>query len=98
MAMFELYRRQAAELAGIEEAPQTAVGVDLGQARDPTAIAVIRRVPATRIEKRPDRPAPPSASGPIVVYARGSMEWQAQEEERLRASQAAAEGISEWLP
>ena len=43
MNVFELYRREAG-------AERTVVGVDLGQARDPTAIAVVKRVQATRIE------------------------------------------------
>ena len=35
-----------ARLASGVEAPRTVIGVDIGQARDPTAIAVVRRVPA----------------------------------------------------
>jgi hypothetical protein len=54
--VFQLYRQQAAALRGLAEPLRTVVGVDLGQACDPTAIAVVQRVPATRLEERPDRP------------------------------------------
>jgi hypothetical protein len=53
MGVFEFYR----QLAGGEEQPRTVVGVDLGQSRDPTAIAVVRRVPVSRVEERAPRPA-----------------------------------------
>jgi len=47
MNMFEFYRREAAKLSGAADPPpRMVVGVDLGQAHDPTAIAVVRRVPA----------------------------------------------------
>ena len=40
--LFEVMRQQALGLAASE--PRYYVGVDLGQSRDPTAIAVVRRV------------------------------------------------------
>jgi len=55
--IFQLYRQQAAALRGAAEPTRTVLGVDLGQARDPTAIAVVQRVPATRIEERPESSA-----------------------------------------
>jgi hypothetical protein len=90
--IFEYYRQKAAALTGIEEPARTVVGVDLGQAHDPTAIAVVRRVPATRIETRPDPPPKPQPS-PVKVYAKGSVEY---EEARQRAAAQAAE--DPWLP
>jgi hypothetical protein len=56
--------------------PRYCVGVDLGQSRDPTAIAVVRRV-------EPPRPvsADDSALKPKPYYAPGSVEWF---EEQLR--------------
>jgi hypothetical protein len=42
--IFELYRRNAAALSGLPVPDREVVGVDLGQSRDPTAIAVVRRV------------------------------------------------------
>jgi hypothetical protein len=47
---FQLVRQQAAALRGEAEPLRTVVGVDLGQSRDPTAIAVVQRVPASRLE------------------------------------------------
>jgi hypothetical protein len=64
---FQLVRQQAAALRGLAEPLRTVVGVDLGQARDPTAIAVVQRVPATRLEERPDRPR----SEPPLIQAGG---------------------------
>jgi hypothetical protein len=72
-------------------------GVDLGQSRDPTAIAVVQRVPATRIEERPDRPRhelpilKPQSEG---LYAKGSVE-RAEQDARRRAAPPAGEI---WLP
>jgi hypothetical protein len=95
--VFELYRRQAAALRGEAEPLRTVVGVDLGQARDPTAIAVVQRVPASRLEERPDRPRhePPILKPEgEALYAKGSVE-RAEQDARRRAAQAAGDA---WLP
>ena len=42
--IFELYRRQAFEIAGLTTPPRAVVGVDIGQSRDPTAICVMYRI------------------------------------------------------
>jgi hypothetical protein len=60
---FEWMRSRTMGAAANE--PRYFIGVDLGQSRDPTAIAVVRR---TAIE-----PTDP-------IYARGSLEWQRQQE------------------
>ena len=74
--MFELMRRQVALLTGADELSKMVVGVDLGQAHDPTAIAVIRRVPTWRIEELPDPPPPPPRRPAVPTpYAIGSVEW-----------------------
>jgi hypothetical protein len=52
----EFYRREHARITGAAEPVNTVVGVDLGQVRDATAIAVVQRVPASPLEERPDRP------------------------------------------
>ena len=72
--MFELTRQRALGSAASE--PRYYVGVDLGQSRDPTAIAVVRRVD-------PPRPAPEP------TYAPGSLEW---EQEQWRQKNEAAPG------
>jgi len=76
--MFELTRRRAAAL-GVPSAlgPRYFVGVDLGQSRDPTAIAVVRRVGLTD-------PAATAEAGrkPEPIWAPGSVEWQRQQDER----------------
>jgi phage terminase large subunit-like protein len=54
--------------------PRYYVGVDLGQSRDPTAIAVVRRVD-------PPKPAPKP------IYAPGSLEWE--QEQRRQKNEAA---------
>jgi hypothetical protein len=59
------------------------VGVDLGQSRDPTAIAIVRRV---------DEPAPEDlvampAARNEPIYAKGSLEWQRQQEQLKQAGQ-----------
>jgi hypothetical protein len=72
----ELTRRRAAAL-GVQSAigPRYFVGVDLGQSRDPTAIAIVRRVeladPAAAVE---------AGRKPEPVYAVGCLEWQRQQE------------------
>src|SRR5437868_14074453 len=62
--------------------PRYYVGVDLGQSRDPTAIAVVRRV-------EPPGPVSEDDSGlrPKPNYAPGSVEGQ--EEQRRRTDKAA---------
>jgi hypothetical protein len=64
--------------------PRYYVGVDLGQSRDPTAIAVVHRV-------EPPRSIPEDDFGlkPKVNYARGSVEWK--EEQRRLENKAAPE-------
>jgi len=77
---YELTRQRAAQ-AGCPtaKAPRYFVGVDLGQSRDPTAIAVVRRV---------DPPPPvPEDPKPKPNYAPGSVEWQ--EEQQRRKNEAA---------
>ena len=70
--LFEAMREKA--LGAKAREPRYYVGLDLGQSRDPTAIAVVRRV---------DPPRPfPEAPKPKPNYARGSVEWQ--EEQRRR--------------
>ena len=80
--LFQLQRRKA----GLEWAnePRYYVGVDLGQSRDPTAIAVVRRV-------EPPGPVPEDDFGlkPKLTYARGSLEWE--EEQRRLQNKAAPE-------
>ena len=70
--------------AGLEWAsePRYYVGVDLGQSRDPTAIAVVRRVESPG-------PVPEDDFGlkPKLTYARGSIEWEA-EQRRLQNNAA----------
>ena len=70
-AFFEAMRLRA----GVS-APRYFVGLDLGQARDPSAIAIVRRV---------DEPAPEDlVAMPVArnepTYAVGSLEWQRQQE------------------
>ena len=60
--------------------PRYFVGVDLGQSRDPTAIAVVRRVD-------PPRPVPEDQK-PKPNYAPGSVEWE-EEQQRCRKNEAA---------
>ena len=77
----EFTRRVAMGAAASE--PRYYVGVDLGQSRDPTAIAIVRRVDLPR-------PVPEDDFGlkPKPNYARGSLEW---EEQRRRKAEAAPE-------
>jgi hypothetical protein len=98
MNIFELYRREAAKLAGADEPSKMVVGVDLGQAHDPTAIAVVRRVPIWRIEELPDPPPPPLRRSAVpTTYAIGSVEYAEQQKARLGAA-SSAEEIDPWLP
>ena len=73
---FEAARRRAAAL-GVQAAigPRYFVGVDLGQSRDPTAIAVVRRV-----ELADPAAAAEAGRSPEPTYARGCLEWQRQQE------------------
>ena len=75
--MFELTRQRALGLAASE--PRYYVGVDLGQSRDPTAIAVVRRV-------EPPAPVLEDDFGlkPKPEYAHGSVEWE-EEQRRGRS-------------
>jgi hypothetical protein len=93
-AMFELVRAQAAALHGLAEPITTVVGVDLGQSQDPTAIAVVQRVPASRIEERPGHQPPVIEPAGEALYAEGSVE-RAEQDARRRASPAAGDA---WLP
>src|SRR5215469_1189696 len=78
----EFTRRMALGAAASE--PRYYVGVDLGQSRDPTAIAVVRRV---------ELPGPVLEDDfglkPKLNNARGSLEWQ--EEQRRLENKAAPE-------
>ncbi len=73
---FEAARRRAAAL-GVQAAigPRYFVGVDLGQSRDPTAIAVVRRV-----ELADPAAAAEAGRSPAPTYAPGCLEWQRQQE------------------
>ena len=75
MASFGYFEwaRQLATGSSASE-PRYFVGVDLGQSRDPTAIAVARRVD-------PPRPVPRDDLGAKPHYAPGSLEWE-QEQRR----------------
>lgn len=75
--LFEATRQQAMGPKASE--PLYFVGVDLGQSRDPTAIAVVRRVD-------PPRPVPEDPK-PKPNYAPGSLEWQ--EEQQRQKDEAA---------
>jgi hypothetical protein len=92
-AMWELYREQAPALRGEAEPITTVVGVDLGQSQDPTAIAVVQRVPASRIEERPGHQPPLIEPAGEALYAPGSVE-RAEQDARRRASAAG----EQWLP
>src|SRR5207237_4083126 len=73
---------RAAYIAGGKASePRYFVGLDLGQSRDPTAIAVARRV-------EPPRPIPEDEK-PKPSYAPGSLEW---DEEQRRLKDKAAVG------
>jgi hypothetical protein len=77
---YELMRRQTT--CPTASAPCYYVGVDLGQSRDPTAIAVVRRVepPGSVLEND-------FGLKPKPNYAPGSVEWQ--EEQRRLINKAA---------
>jgi hypothetical protein len=93
----DYYRQESTRLTGAAEPIKTVVGVDLGQSRDPTAIAVVQRVPASRIQERPDRPRHDPRivkPAPEALYAKGSVE-RAEQDARRRAAPPAG---AEWLP
>ena len=96
--VFEYYRQQAAALRGEAEPITTVVGLDLGQSQDFSALAVVQRVPLSRIEERPDRPRhePPPIIKPEgeAVFAPGSIERAAQDARRRAAPQPG----DAWLP
>jgi len=74
---FEWMRRQT--MGSTASDPRYYVGVDLGQSRDPTAIAVVRRV-------EPPAPVPEDDFGlkPKPNYQPGSLEWQEQQRRRKK--------------
>jgi len=78
---FRFLRQQAT--GWMTSDPRYFVGVDLGQSRDPTAIAVVRRI-------EPPAPVPENDQKPKPCYARGSLEWQ--EEQRWRRAKEAGPG------
>jgi hypothetical protein len=80
---FEFLRREATGWMASE--PRHFVGLDLGQSRDPTAIAVVRRI-------EPPGPVLEDDFGlkPKRCYAPGSLEWE--EEQRRRRKKEAAPG------
>jgi hypothetical protein len=80
-ASYELMRRDA--LGSRANEPRYFIGLDLGQSRDPTAIAVVRRI-------EPPAPVPEDAGKPRPRYARGSVEWE--EEQRQLLEKEAAPG------
>ena len=69
--VWELTRRRA--MGSRTNEPRYYVGVDLGQSRDPTAIAVVRRVEPVSSEEK---------GGPQPTYAPGSIEWRLQQERK----------------
>ena len=74
--LFEVMREKA--LGAKAGEPRYYVGLDLGQSRDPTAIAVVRRVDPPPPVPQPEKPKP--------NYAPGSVEWH--EEQRRRKNEA----------
>ena len=74
---FEWMRWQAMGSKAPE--PRYYVGVDLGQSRDPTAIAVVRRVDPPTPAREDEKPKP--------IYAPGSLEWE--QEQRRHKNEAA---------
>ena len=82
-ALHEVMRRRMVGAAASE--PRYYLGVDLGQSRDPTAIAVVRRLD----------PPGPSRRGFRLTYARGPVEWE--EERRLEHKAAQGETVLKLL-
>jgi len=95
--IYEYYRQRAAALRGLAEPLTTVVGVDLGQSRDPTAIAVVQRVRASRIEQRPDRPRhePPIIKPQPEPLDQPGSASRAEQDRRCKAGPPAGE---QWLP
>jgi hypothetical protein len=77
MGSWETFEALRQAMGSTASEPRYHVGVDLGQSRDPTAIAVVRRV-------EPPGPVPEDDFGlkPKPNYQPGSLEWQ--EEQRRR--------------
>jgi hypothetical protein len=72
------YTRQ---LVGAALPEREVVGVDLGQSRDPTAIAVVRRVDVAAGIVLPEPEAvPPAEPAPPMTYAEGSSQWRQEHE------------------
>jgi hypothetical protein len=93
----EFYRSELARMTGAAEPIKTVIGVDLGQSKDPTALCVVQRVPASRLEQHPDRPRhePPIIKPqPEPLYAKGSVERAEQDARRA----AAPPPSEQWLP
>lgn len=77
------YTRRLAIAAGLADPPRYTIGLDLGQSRDPSAIAIVRRIeigtgelatpPETMIAGPPRSPPQP-----------GSVEWQQQQKAAFR--------------
>jgi hypothetical protein len=79
--VYEYYRNLAG--AGVPE--KTVLGVDLGQARDPSAIAVVRKIDIAAGVKPPEPEAVPAAEpAPAVAYAEGSAQWRQAQQEPAR--------------
>jgi hypothetical protein len=80
--IFHLYKQRAAELRGVPLLPREAISLDPGQANDPCAIVVCRRVDApvgvTAREVEPEA-LPHQEPAPEKVYAEGSSQWQEQQ-------------------
>jgi hypothetical protein len=72
--IYEYYRQLATGTKASE--PRYFVGLDLGQSRDPTAIAVVRRVDPPPPVPEPEKPKP--------NYARGSVEWEEEQRRQMR--------------
>jgi hypothetical protein len=76
------YTRQ---LVGAALPEREVVGVDLGQSRDPTAIAVVRKIDIAAGVKPPEpEPVPQAEPAPAVTYAEGSSQWQQAQQEPAR--------------
>jgi hypothetical protein len=90
--LFDLYRHRAGGVLPDREV----VGVDLGQAADPTAICVVRRTelqPGMAIPQV--GPLPVDAGPPAPVYAKGSLEYARAELEKKRQAEAEAKAAAE---
>jgi hypothetical protein len=94
--IYEYYRNLAG--AGLPE--REVIGVDLGQARDPTAICVVRRVDVA-VGIPPPEPDPEAEPAPAVRYAEaawnGPVSRRPRDRRRSRKRTMAGE-VSEPLP